>query len=66
MQLNKKNCINQVLPVIPKNRALEYLNESVTAMVKHFFENKKLVASIFICSQKILSAHGVLKVLLLV
>ncbi|KAK7333056.1 hypothetical protein VNO80_29816 [Phaseolus coccineus] len=48
--------------VIPGGRAPEYLalNESVIAMVKHFFENKKPVASI--ChGQQILSAAGVLK-----
>jgi len=53
--------------VIPGGRAPEYLalNESVIALVKHFFENKKPVASI--ChGQQILSAAGVLKVLLLV
>ncbi|KAH1196816.1 Protein DJ-1 D [Glycine max] len=48
--------------VIPGGRAPEYLalNESVIALVKYFFENKKPVASI--ChGQQILSAAGVLK-----
>ncbi|KAL2333164.1 hypothetical protein Fmac_014377 [Flemingia macrophylla] len=48
--------------VIPGGRAPEYLalNESVIALVKHFMEHKKPVASI--ChGQQILSAAGVLK-----
>lgn len=52
--------------VIPGGRSPEYLalNESVIALVKHFIESKKPVASI--ChGQLILAAADVLKVLLL-
>lgn len=53
--------------VIPGGRSPEYLalDESVIALVKHFMEEKKPVASI--ChGQQILAAADVLKVLLLI